>query len=197
MLKRKKLNLLKKKEKKLLTILHNNKKLENENSKYIFCTLVSPLLLITLSFISHLIAYSTFTYIFLISSCAITIPIFLFDLATAVSGGYKNILQTRIKNIQNKIEKLEPIEKEKNKIMNEHEINFLGIEQPKQEKNWNSILYTENEIKQYIQMPESPAPFNPETIFKTNTTTEEETNNLQYELDGPRLVKKFRPQKKK
>ena len=197
MSKENRLNLLKKKEKKLLTILYNDKKLEKENSKFIFCTLISPLLLMTVSFITHLIAYSTFTYIILISSCAITIPIFLFDLAIVISGGYKNIIQTRIKNIQKNIEKLETAKTQKNKSVNEQERVFLDIEKNKQEKTWDDVLYTEKEIHQYMQMPESPVPFNPETIFETNTINEEEANNLQYKLEGPRLIKKIRTQKKK
>ena len=48
--------------------------------------------------------------------------------------------------------------------------------------------YTEEEIKLYAQ--ESPAPFNPETIFETNENVEETIDDLQCELNGPRLVRK-------
>ena len=60
------------------------------------------------------------------------------------------------------------------------------------EKTWEDLMYTEEEIRHYT--PESPAPFNSETIF--GTTEEEQTDNLQNEQGGPRLVKKRIPPKK-
>lgn len=60
-------------------------------------------------------------------------------------------------------------------------------------KTWDDVLYTEEEIHQYMQMPESPVPFNPETIFGTDENIEEQTDNLQNEQSGPRLVKKRKP----
>ena len=65
-----------------------------------------------------------------------------------------------------------------------------------QERNsasWSNILYTEEEIHQYMQMPESPAPFNLETIFGTDENTEEQTDSLQNEISGSRLVKRLTP----
>lgn len=70
------------------------------------------------------------------------------------------------------------------------EIYLVGAEQPKQEKNCDDVLYTEEEIKQYMQVPESAAPFNREAMFETSDNGEEQTDNLQYEQSGPRLVKK-------
>ena len=102
------------------------------------------------------------------------------------------MLQNRIKNIQSKIEKLESIELSKNKSINESERIFLGIEQPKKEKTWDDVLYTE-EIHQYMQMHKAPAPFNTETIFGIDENTEEQIDNLQNEQSGPRLVKKLTP----
>lgn len=50
----------------------------------------------------------------------------------------------------------------------------IGKEQSKQEKTWDDVLYTEEEIHQYMQMPEAQAPFNPETIFGVNDNIEEQ-----------------------
>ena len=60
-------------------------------------------------------------------------------------------------------------------------------------KTWDDVLYTEEEIHQYMQMPESSVPFNPETIFGTDENIEEQTDNLQNEQSGPRLVKRRKP----
>lgn len=61
-------------------------------------------------------------------------------------------------------------------------------EQPKQEKTWDDILYTEEDIHQFMQMPEAPAAFNPETIFGSNDSVKKQS--------GPRLVKRRIPPKK-
>lgn len=61
----------------------------------------------------------------------------------------------------------------------------IGKEQSKQEKTWDDVLYTEEEIHQYMQMPEAPAPFNPETIFGSNEPVKEQS--------GPVLTKKLTP----
>lgn len=53
------------------------------------------------------------------------------------------------------------------------------------EKTWDDVLYTEDEIHKYMQMPEAPAPFNPETIFGLNEPVKEQS--------GPVLVKKKTP----
>lgn len=186
----KKLIKLKKEEEKLSTILLSKKKYAKENAKFMFWTLIFPLLFTSSSFIMNCIFSSTYTYVLLISSLAVFIPSALNNLTIAIDGGYKKILQNRIKDIQSKIEKLESIELSKNKSINESERIFLGIEQPKKEKTWNDVLYTEEEIHQYMQMPESPAPFNPETIFGTDENTEEQTDSLQSEISGPVLTKK-------
>lgn len=60
-------------------------------------------------------------------------------------------------------------------------------------KTWDDALYIEEEIHQYMQMPESPVPFNPEIIFGTDENIKEQTDNLQNEQSGPRLVKKRKP----
>jgi hypothetical protein len=65
----------------------------------------------------------------------------------------------------------------------------IGKEQPKKEKTWDDVLYIEEEMQQYMQMPESQAPFNPETIFSSNEPIKEQS--------GPRLVKRRIPPKHK
>jgi len=62
-------------------------------------------------------------------------------------------------------------------------------------KTWDDVLYTEEEIHQYMQMPEAPAPFNQETIFGIDEN-QDQTDNLQQEQDGPVLTKKLTPPKK-
>ena len=52
-------------------------------------------------------------------------------------------------------------------------------------KTWDDVLYTEEEIHQYVQMPESPAPFNPKTIFDSDEPVKEQS--------GPVLTKKLIP----
>lgn len=184
--KQKKLNKLKKKKERLSTILLSKKKLAKGNAKYMFWTLIFPLLLTSYSFIINCIFSSTYTYILLISSLAIFIPSALIDLTIAIDGEFKKILQNRIKNIQSKIAKLEAEKTKENKFEQGQSRIFLGIEErPKQEKTWNDVLYTEEEIHQYMQMPESPAPFNQETIFGSNEPVKEQS--------GPRLVKKLTP----
>jgi len=54
------------------------------------------------------------------------------------------------------------------------------------EKTWDDLMYTEEEIRHYT--PESPVPFNPETIFGTDKNIEEQS--------VPRLVKRRIPPKK-
>ena len=171
--------------------------MQKKNAKFMFWTLIFPLLFTSSSFIMNCIFSSTYTYVLLISSLLVFIPEALNNLIIAIDGGYKKILQNRIKNIQSKIEKLESIELSKNKSINESERIFLGIEQPKKEKTWDDVLYTEEEIHQYMQMPEAPAPFNPETIFGIDENTEEQIDNLQNEQSGPVLVKKKTPSKHK
>ena len=61
------------------------------------------------------------------------------------------------------------------------------------EKTWDDLLYTEEEIRLY--MKEAPAPFDPETIFTTSEEVEEQTDNLQKELNESRLVKRLTPSK--
>lgn len=65
----------------------------------------------------------------------------------------------------------------------------IGKEQSKQEKTWDDVLYTEEEIHQYMQMPEAQAPFNPETIFGSNEPVKEQSE--------PVLVKRRIPPKHK
>lgn len=84
------------------------------------------------------------------------------------------LLQNRLKNIQNKIEKLESAVRQKNK----------SIVKSKEKKTWDDVLYTEEEIKQYTKMSESPAPFNPETIFKSNELAEENNEFINDGIDG-------------
>ena len=113
---------------------------------------MTPLVLIFLSFIMNCILSSTYTYWLLISSLVLYIPVSLLNLSIQLFGGYKTLLQNRLKNIQNKIDKLESNLKQKNKSMIEE----------KQKKTCDDFLYTEEEIKQYMQIPEPKAPFTAE-----------------------------------
>ena len=98
----------------------------------------------------------------------------------------RKIYKYRIKYIQSKIAKLETDKTNENKFEQEQARIFLGIEeQSKQEKTWDDVLYTEEEIHQYMQISESPAPFNPETIFGSNEPVKEQS--------GPVLTKKLIP----
>ena len=169
--KQKKLIKLKNKKEKLLTILSSDKKFAEQNRKYMSWTIMIPMVLIFSSFILNCILFTIYTYWLLISSMILYLPLDLINLSIHLFGGYKKLLQNKLKNIQKKIEKLESTLKQKNKSI---------IEQ-KQKKTWDDVLYTEDEIKQYIKMSEPPAPFNPETIFKTNEQVEE---NEEYIYDG-------------
>lgn len=177
--KQKKLNKLKKEKERLSTILLSKRKLAKENAKFMFWTLIFPLLFISSSFIINCIFSTTYTYILLISSFVVYIPSALINLTIAIDGGYKKNLQNRIKYIQSKIAKLETDKTNENKFEQEQARIFLGIEeQSKQEKNWDDVLYTEEEIHQYMQISESPAPFNPETIFGLNNNIEEQNKEI-------------------
>ena len=63
--KQKKLNKLKKEAEKLSTILLSKKKFARENSKFMFWTLIFPLLFTSSSFIMNCIFSSTYTYVLL------------------------------------------------------------------------------------------------------------------------------------
>ena len=93
-------------------------------------------------------------------------------------------------SIEDKCQKLKEYEKELTEIIERTNYQEKNIEK---EKTWDDLFYTEEEIKLYTQ--ESPTPFNPETIFETNKDVEETIDDLQYELDGPRLVRKLIPSK--
>lgn len=156
------------------------------------------------------------TLIGTITSCIIPVPGFLESVysyifyawvySIAIIGTCSIIIPTRLvmsktlKNLKNKNENMKETRKQVSlsKIKTgEQQIKLLETERPKQEKTWDDVMYTEEEIKQYMQMPESPAPFNPETIFGTDENTEEQTDSLQNEISGPRLVKKLMPPKNK
>lgn len=149
------------------------------------------------------------TLIGTITSCIIPIPglieyiysyiLYAWVYSIAIIGTCSIIIPTRLvmsktlKNLKSKSENMRVIREQvnlsKTKI-DESEIKFLGKEQSNREKNWDDVLYTEEEIRQYMQVSESPAPFNREAIFGTSDNVEEQTDNLQYEQSGPRLVKK-------
>jgi len=104
--------------------------------------------------------------------------------------GTKEQIKININNINMSIEKdyqkLKEYEKELTEIIERTNYQETDVEK---EKTWDDLLYTEEEIRLY--MKESPAPFDPETIFTTSEEIEEQTDNLQYELSGSRLVKKL------
>lgn len=89
-------------------------------------------------------------------------------------------------SIENKCQKLKEYEKELTEIIERTNYQEKNIEK---EKTWDDLFYTDEEIKLYTQ--ESPAPFNPKTIFTNVENTEEPIDDLQYELNGPRLVRKL------
>ena len=94
-------------------------------------------------------------------------------------------------SIENKYQKLKEYEKELTEIIERTNYQEKNIEK---EKTWDDLFYTDEEIKLYTQ--ESPAPFNPETIFTNVENAEEPIDDLQYELNGPRLVRRLTPSKK-
>lgn len=93
-------------------------------------------------------------------------------------------------SIENKCQKLKEYEKELTEIIERTNYQEKNIEK---EKTWDDLFYTEEEIKLYTQ--ESPAPFNPETIFTNVENAEEPIDDTQCELNGPRLVRKLTQQK--
>lgn len=93
-------------------------------------------------------------------------------------------------SIENKYQKLKEYERELTEIIERTNYQEKNIEK---EKTWDDLFYTEEEIKLYTQ--ESPAPFNPETIFTNVENAEEPIDDLQYELNRPRLVRKLTQQK--
>ena len=93
-------------------------------------------------------------------------------------------------SIENKYQKLKEYERELTEIIERTNYQEKNIEK---EKNWDDLFYTEEEIKLYTQ--ESPAPFNPKTIFTNVENAEESIDDTQCELNGPRLVRKLTQQK--
>ena len=93
-------------------------------------------------------------------------------------------------SIENKYQKLKEYERELTEIIERTNYQEKNIEK---EKTWDDLFYTEEEIKLYTQ--ESPAPFNPKTIFTNVENTEEPIDDTQCELNGPRLVRKLTQQK--
>lgn len=108
--------------------------------------------------------------------------------------GTKEQIKININNINMSIEKdyqkLKEYKKELTEIIERTNYHETDVEK---EKTWDDLLYTEKEIKLYTQ--ESPAPFNPKTIFTNVENTEEPINDTQCELNGPRLVRKLTQQK--
>ena len=93
-------------------------------------------------------------------------------------------------SIENKYQKLKEYERELIEIIERTNYQEKNIEK---EKTWDDLFYTEEEIKLYTQ--ESPAPFNPKTIFTNVENAEEPIDDTQCELNGPRLVRKLTQQK--
>ena len=93
-------------------------------------------------------------------------------------------------SIENNYEKIKKYEKELIEII--ERTNYQEVEVDR-EKTWDDLLYTEEEIRLY--MKEAPAPFDLETIFATSEKVEEQTDNLQKELNESRLVKRLTPSK--
>lgn len=77
------------------------------------------------------------------------------------------------------------------KVLQKNNLNTL---EEKQEKLWDDILLKEDEIKVAIQ--ESPAPFNPQTIFNSGDEDKLEQDTLSKKQKAPMLVKKLIPPKK-
>lgn len=108
--------------------------------------------------------------------------------------GTKEQIKININNINMSIEKdyqkLKEYEKELTEIIERTNYQETDVER---EKTWDDLLYTEEEIRLY--MKEAPAPFDPKTIFTTSEEVEEQTDNLQKELNESRLVKRLTPSK--
>lgn len=107
--------------------------------------------------------------------------IFLFAIAVIVYAGMfawvkkfmKTIFGTKEQNeldekninesLEDTYQKLKEYEKELTEIIERTKYKEIDIER---EKTWEDLFYTEEEIK--LHMQETPAPFNPETIFGTS-----------------------------
>lgn len=133
--------------------------------------------------IESLYSYILYAWVYsiaIIGACSIIIPT-------------KLVMSKTLKNLKMKNEDMKEIKEQINiskEKAEQQQIKPLETEKSKQEKTWDDVMYTEEEIKQYMQMPESPTLFNPETIFGADTNVEEQTDSLQNEQNGPRLVKK-------
>ena len=57
----------------------------------------------------------------------------------------------------------------------EHRLKQITLQKSDKEKTWDDLMYTEEEIHNYMQQSESPAPFNPETIFGEDESMEKKT----------------------
>jgi len=109
--------------------------------------------------------------------------------------GTKEQIKININNINMSIEKdyqkLKEYEKELTEIIERTNYQEKNIET---QKTCDDLFYTEEEIKLYTQ--ESPSPFTPETIFTNVENAEEPIDDLQYELNVPKLVRRLTPSKK-
>lgn len=76
-------------------------------------------------------------------------------------------------SIEKDYQKLKEYEKELTEIIERTNYQEKDIET---QKNWDDLLYTEEEIRLY--MKESPAPFNSETIFTTSEEVEEQNEKI-------------------
>ena len=182
----KKLLKLKTKHNELLVISLSDKKLKKYKNRYDFLIAV-PFLLCVIHF--NIVAPLITNVAPVVKGLIGTVLILSNVVFPMCYINYKEKCEVRLKEKINRLsEKINAYEKSLNTTKKN-----LGITLETKEKTWEDLMYTEEEIKHYI--PESPAPFNPETIFGTNENVETQTDNLHQEISGPRLVKKRIPPK--
>ena len=182
-----------------------NVQIMKNNAKNAWTVRPIPILTCIISLTASGISHNLFGTIFLLSLC--TGFQILVEKGIKMVCGTKKEREEREKSATTMLESLNHHLKVHEKTLEERkektqykEIPYEGdrivkpiFDEVDKTKTWDDVLYTEEEIHQYMQMPEAPTPFNPETIFGIDKNTEEQIDNLQNEQRGPRLVKKLTP----
>lgn len=187
-------NRLMRKSKKLSEIYLSDKKLREAKYHHSLYVLIIPTI-IALSLIIHSLYLGLITQIMVFVSTSIGLgAIIMIPSICAITGGYKGILSKRLSYIDNKIMELQTKMNDNKQIINNlKQKESENLEQSRQEKTWDDVYITEEEIRQY--MPESPAPFSLEEIFGTSDNTEEHTTDSQQEQRRFVKTKKLVPPK--
>lgn len=177
-----------------------NVQIMKNNAKNAWTVRSIPILTCIISLTASGISHNLFGTIFLLSLC--TGFQILVEKGIKIVCGTKKEREEREKNATTMLESLNHHLKVHEKTLEERkektqykEIPYEGdrivkpiFDEVDKTKTWDDVLYTEEEIHQYVQMPESPAPFNPETIFDSDEPVKEQS--------GPTLVKRRIPPKK-